>query len=91
MASTATIEQSGETATGIRIPMGVVDEVQGNRPRVVVTCAEGYSFRTTIGAHAARARPDDRCRRSSGTSMARRPHNEQQVSAETALTSCFAV
>lgn len=49
----ATIEQSGKTATGIRVPEEALDELgQGKRPRVVVTFDGGYSFRTTVGPHA---------------------------------------
>ena len=53
MEFTATIEQSGKTATGIRVPENVLAELgQGKRPRVVVTLDGGYSFRTTVGPHA---------------------------------------
>lgn len=53
MKFTATIEQSGKTATGIRVPDEVLKELgQGKRPLVVVTFDGGYSFRTTVGPHA---------------------------------------
>jgi antitoxin component of MazEF toxin-antitoxin module len=45
----ATIEQSGKTATGIRVPPEVVDQLgAGKRPAVRVTI-NGYTYRTTIG------------------------------------------
>jgi hypothetical protein len=44
-----TIEQSGKTATGMRVPVEVVDALgAGKRPAVRVTI-EGYTYRTTIG------------------------------------------
>lgn len=45
----ATIEQSGKTATGIRVPPEVVDALgSGKRPAVRVTI-NGYTYRTTVG------------------------------------------
>ena len=45
----ATIEQSGKTATGIRVPPEVVDALgAGKRPAVQVTI-NGYTYRTTVG------------------------------------------
>lgn len=45
----ATIEQSGKTATGIRVPPEVVETLgAGKRPAVRVT-VNGYTYRTTIG------------------------------------------
>ena len=45
----ATIEQSGKTATGIRVPPEVVEALgSGKRPAVRVTI-NGYSYRTTVG------------------------------------------
>jgi hypothetical protein len=45
----ATIEQSGKTATGIRVPAEVVDALEsGKRPAVRVTI-NGYTYRTTVG------------------------------------------
>ena len=45
----ATIEQSGKTATGIRVPAEVVDALgSGKRPAVQVTI-NGYTYRTTVG------------------------------------------
>jgi hypothetical protein len=50
---TATLEQSGKTATGVRVPDAVLESLGGGkRPRVVVTFDGGYSFRTTVGPHA---------------------------------------
>jgi hypothetical protein len=45
----ATIEQSGKTATGIRVPTEVIDALSsGKRPAVQVTL-NGYTYRTTVG------------------------------------------
>ena len=45
----ATIEQSGKTATGIRVPADIIDGLgAGKRPAVRVTI-NGYTYRTTIG------------------------------------------
>lgn len=45
----ATIERSGKTATGIRVPLEVVDALKsGKRPAVRVTI-NGYTYRTTVG------------------------------------------
>lgn len=45
----ATIEQSGKTATGIRVPPEVVDGLgAGKRPAVRVTI-NGYTYRSTVG------------------------------------------
>ncbi len=43
------VEQSGKTATGIRVPAEVVESLgQGRRPPVRVTIA-GYTYRSTVG------------------------------------------
>jgi hypothetical protein len=43
------VEQSGKTATGIRVPAEVVDSLgRGRRPPVSVTIG-GYTYRSTIG------------------------------------------
>ncbi|HEX2037034.1 MAG TPA: YdeI/OmpD-associated family protein [Chloroflexota bacterium] len=43
-----TIEQSGKTATGIRVPEGVVEALgAGKRPAVRVTI-NGYTYRSTV-------------------------------------------
>ncbi len=48
----AVIEQSGKTATGIRVPAEVVEALgSGRRPPVTVTIG-GYSYRTTVGVMA---------------------------------------
>ena len=45
----ATIESSGKTATGIRVPPEVVEALgSGKRPAVRVTI-NGYTYRTTVG------------------------------------------
>lgn len=45
----ATIEQSGKTATGLRVPPEVVDGFgAGKRPAVRVTI-NGYTYRSTVG------------------------------------------
>jgi hypothetical protein len=50
---TTTLEQTGRTTTGIRVPAEVIDGLgQGKRPRVVVTLDDRYTFRTTVGPHA---------------------------------------
>lgn len=52
MKFTATIEQTGKTTTGIRVPEKIVAGLdQGKRPRVAVIIDDGYSFRTTLGSH----------------------------------------
>lgn len=52
MRFTATLEQSGKTATGIRVPEEVLDGLgAGKRPRVHVTIDGRYRFRTTVGPH----------------------------------------
>lgn len=53
MRFTTTLEQTGKTTTGIRVPEEVIDGLgQGRRPRVVVTLDDGYTYRTTVGSHA---------------------------------------
>jgi hypothetical protein len=53
---TATVEATGETTTGIRVPASVLDELgAGKRPKVRVTFPNGYLHRTTIGSHAGAA------------------------------------
>jgi hypothetical protein len=45
----AIVELSGKTATGIRVPAEVVEDLgQGRRPPVSVTIA-GYTYRSTVG------------------------------------------
>lgn len=45
----ATIEQSGKTATGIKVPTDVLDRLgAGKRPAVHVTI-NGYTYRSTVG------------------------------------------
>lgn len=52
MRFTATIEQTGRTTTGIRVPDEIVEQLAGGkRPRVVVTLDDGYELRTTLGSH----------------------------------------
>lgn len=46
----ATIEQSGKTATGIRVPDEVVEELgAGKRPAVKVTI-KGFTYRSTVAS-----------------------------------------
>jgi hypothetical protein len=53
MRFTTTLEQTGKTTTGIRVPDDVIEALgQGKRPRVVVTLAGRYTYRTTVGPHA---------------------------------------
>lgn len=52
MQFTTTIEQTGGTTTGIRVPEEVLEALGGGRrPRVVVTLDGGHTHRTTIGTH----------------------------------------
>lgn len=52
MRFTATIEQTGRTTTGIRVPDEILGQLGGGkRPRVVATLDDGYTLRTTIGSH----------------------------------------
>lgn len=52
MKFTTTIEQTGRTTTGIRVPDEVLEQLgEGKRPRVVVTLDPGYTLRTTLGTH----------------------------------------
>jgi hypothetical protein len=47
----ATVVLNGRTATGIRVPADVVEELgSGKRPPVVVTIG-GYTYRTTVAAY----------------------------------------
>lgn len=49
----ATLEQTGKTTTGIRVPDDVLEVLgQGKRPRVTVTFDDRYTYRTTVGPHA---------------------------------------
>jgi hypothetical protein len=53
MRFTTTLEQTGKTTTGIRVPDDVIEALgQGKRPRVVVTLDDRYTYRTTVGPHA---------------------------------------
>jgi hypothetical protein len=46
-----TLEQSGKTATGFRVPADVVEALgKGKRPPVVVTI-NGYSYRNTVAVY----------------------------------------
>lgn len=48
MRFTTTLEQSGKTATGFRVPPDVVEALgKGKRPPVVVTL-NGYAYRNTV-------------------------------------------
>ena len=45
---TASVEQSGKTATGIEVPAGVVEALGGGgRPKVVAT-VNGYTYRNSV-------------------------------------------
>ncbi len=49
MSFRATLEQSGKTATGIKIPEEVVESLgKGKRPPVLVTINGGYTYRSTV-------------------------------------------
>lgn len=49
MKFSAVVEQSGKTATGIRVPAAVIESLgQGRRPPVRVTIA-GHTYRSTVG------------------------------------------
>lgn len=51
MRFTATIERTGRTTTGIRVPDEILEQLgEGKRPRVVATLDDGYVLRTTIGS-----------------------------------------
>jgi hypothetical protein len=53
---TATVEATGRTTTGIRVPDEVLAELgQGKRPKVSATFPNGYVHRTTVGPHAGAA------------------------------------
>lgn len=48
----ATVQQTGKTTTGIRVPDEVLAALGGSkRPKVVVTLDNGFSYRTTVGSH----------------------------------------
>jgi antitoxin component of MazEF toxin-antitoxin module len=47
-----TIEQTGKTTTGIRLPDHVLADLDaGQRPRVVVVLDGDFTYRTTVGSH----------------------------------------
>jgi hypothetical protein len=49
---TTTVEATGATTTGVRLPDEVLAQLDGGkRPKVVVTFGNGYSYRTTVGSH----------------------------------------
>jgi hypothetical protein len=49
---TATLEATGRSTTGIRVPDEVLAELgQGKRPKVSATFPNGYVHRTTVGPH----------------------------------------
>lgn len=56
MRFTTTLEQTGKTTTGIRVPDEVLEGLgQGKRPRVAVALDDRCTFRTTVGSHAGAA------------------------------------
>ncbi len=45
----ATIEATGKTATGIEVPVGVVEQLGSKRPKVRATIS-GYTYRTSVAS-----------------------------------------
>lgn len=49
----ATVEATGGTTTGIRVPETVLQQLgRGRRPKVAVNLADRHAYRTTVGSHA---------------------------------------
>lgn len=50
MKFTATLELNGKTATGIEVPLDVLEKLGGGKKPAVTVSFNGHSYRTTIGS-----------------------------------------